>query len=119
MSGNQKSSAAPMINGTTDYQSICDNCGEIFGNHYGELKKVYSCPVKDSNGHRTYAYPNDHNHIGFWLAPGDCPAKGIGITLDSKPKTSSMAINDHTCPTCKNNRCSKTEKSCWKCGNKL
>lgn len=32
---------------------------------------------------------------------------------------SSTAINDHVCPTCKNTRCSKTEKSCWRCGNPL
>jgi hypothetical protein len=30
-----------------------------------------------------------------------------------------QAVNDHTCPTCKNDRCSKTEKSCWKCGSNL
>lgn len=29
------------------------------------------------------------------------------------------AINDHVCPLCKNNRCSKTEKECWRCGNPL
>ncbi len=26
------------------------------------------------------------------------------------------AINDYTCPGCNNDRCSKTEKSCWRCG---
>lgn len=26
-------------------------------------------------------------------------------------------INDHVCPSCKNDKCSKAEKSCWKCGN--
>lgn len=31
----------------------------------------------------------------------------------------SQAINNHVCPTCKNNRVSKTENSCWSCGNKL
>lgn len=30
-----------------------------------------------------------------------------------------VAVNDHTCKWCNNNRCSKTEKSCWKCGGKL
>lgn len=29
------------------------------------------------------------------------------------------AINDYTCPTCKNDRCSKSEVTCWLCGNKL
>ena len=33
--------------------------------------------------------------------------------------TSSAAINDHICKTCGNDRCSKTEKICWKCGGKL
>lgn len=28
-------------------------------------------------------------------------------------------INDHTCIACGNNKCSKTEKSCWKCGNPI
>lgn len=30
--------------------------------------------------------------------------------------TSSPLINDYTCTRCKNNRVSKTERSCWKCG---
>ena len=29
------------------------------------------------------------------------------------------AINDHVCPTCQNDKCSKSEKVCWKCGNPL
>lgn len=33
------------------------------------------------------------------------------------PATNSTSpINDHTCTQCGNNACSKTEKSCWKCG---
>jgi hypothetical protein len=27
--------------------------------------------------------------------------------------------NDHVCPLCRNTRCSKTEKSCWRCGADL
>jgi hypothetical protein len=30
-----------------------------------------------------------------------------------------VAINDHICPSCGNKRVSKSEKSCWKCGNSL
>jgi hypothetical protein len=43
------------------------------------------------------------------------------ITIDSPIETpsSSAVINDHICPTCSNNRCSKSEKTCWRCGNKL
>ena len=29
------------------------------------------------------------------------------------------AINDHTCPGCGNTRCSKSERTCWRCGGKL
>lgn len=36
-----------------------------------------------------------------------------------KPEVQTSAINNHTCPSCGNDRCSKTEKSCWKCGGKL
>src|SRR5271165_2392511 len=32
------------------------------------------------------------------------------------PASCKAAKNDHVCPSCKNDRCSKTEKSCWKCG---
>jgi hypothetical protein len=43
----------------------------------------------------------------------------------SKPETFVLpnavlaAVNDHICPSCRNDRCSKSEKSCWKCGNSL
>lgn len=30
-----------------------------------------------------------------------------------------IAINDFICKTCKNDRCSQSEKTCWKCGNLL
>ena len=32
---------------------------------------------------------------------------------------SGTPVNDHVCPTCQNNKCSKSEKLCWKCGNPL
>ncbi len=31
-------------------------------------------------------------------------------------KFMSPAVNDYTCPNCKNDKCSRTEKSCWLCG---
>lgn len=40
-------------------------------------------------------------------------------SIISNTSNPSAAINDHVCPTCKNNRCSKTEKKCWLCGNPL
>lgn len=39
------------------------------------------------------------------------------IVKDSS--TSNTIKNDWVCPTCKNDRCSKLEKICWKCGNNL
>jgi hypothetical protein len=30
-----------------------------------------------------------------------------------------IAMNDHACPSCGNDKCSKAEKSCWKCGASL
>lgn len=32
------------------------------------------------------------------------------------PAQSTKAINDYVCPACHNEKCSRTEKSCWKCG---
>lgn len=51
--------------------------------------------------------------------------KGIFIRHDpfekyiSNNSSTQVAVNDHVCPTCKNDRVSKTEASCWKCGGKL
>jgi hypothetical protein len=36
-----------------------------------------------------------------------------------KEVSATVAINNHTCPSCRNDRVSKSEHSCWKCGNKL
>ncbi len=30
--------------------------------------------------------------------------------------TTMGAVNDHVCATCGNDRCSRTERSCWRCG---
>lgn len=35
------------------------------------------------------------------------------------PMPEVVAINDHICPGCGNNKCSKTERTCWKCGGTL
>ena len=36
-----------------------------------------------------------------------------------EPSNVFTAINDHICRHCGNNRVSKSEKSCWKCGGSL
>ncbi len=38
------------------------------------------------------------------------------LVLDGAVNT---IVNDATCSKCNNNRCSKTENSCWRCGEKL
>jgi hypothetical protein len=45
----------------------------------------------------------------------DCWEKPVWIG-DRLP---SAIINNHICPTCKNERCSLSEVMCWRCGNKL
>lgn len=45
------------------------------------------------------------------------PTKQVESVLQSA--TSGPAVNDHTCPNCGNTACSKSERSCWKCGNVL
>ncbi len=40
-------------------------------------------------------------------------------TMQVAPVAKSDAVNDHTCPSCHNTKCSKTEKTCWKCGGAL
>jgi hypothetical protein len=39
------------------------------------------------------------------------------VCKEPSKETKSVLINDHVCPTCNNDRLSKTEKSCWRCGN--
>ena len=36
-----------------------------------------------------------------------------------KSTNSIVAVNDYTCPHCKNDRCSRSERTCWKCGGVL
>ncbi|MDD5374454.1 hypothetical protein [Acidithiobacillus sp.] len=47
-------------------------------------------------------------------------AKFLSLT-DPQPQllAPTKAVNNHTCPTCKNTKCSRTERLCWLCGNKL
>lgn len=50
-------------------------------------------------------------------SPGQLAAeltKNINDRLGELP-----AENNHVCPHCDNDKCSKSEKSCWKCGGKL
>jgi hypothetical protein len=48
----------------------------------------------------------------------DLEAYWIG-ELERQEASKKPAVNDHTCKTCGNTKCSKTEKSCWKCGEPI
>jgi uncharacterized paraquat-inducible protein A len=41
-----------------------------------------------------------------------------GIEKPAQASTTTP-INNHVCPSCRNDRVNKSEKSCWKCGNPL
>lgn len=74
-----------------------------------------------SNGAR----PSDDTRIGGYLSIGPEGIIPINptddwVAVDRKlTANQGVAINNHVCPTCKNDRCSKSERSCWKCGNAL
>lgn len=70
----------------------------------------------------------DTGPLAFVSYPGDRFREAVGygrvfVTNTTHPPSSvnanSVAVNDHTCPSCRNDKCSKTEKSCWKCGGDL
>ena len=44
---------------------------------------------------------------------------GMEEDTDVEVQTQTTVMNDHTCPSCGNDKCSKNEKSCWKCGSSL
>ena len=50
------------------------------------------------------------------ISPDGNPSDMVEVATTS---TSTVAVNDYVCPTCKNDRCSKSEKTCWKCGGTL
>lgn len=64
-----------------------------------------------------------------WACPCGIPTKSCTrhgadlpeetISLPAPLKATAAVVNDHVCPSCGNDRCSKQERSCWKCGNRL
>lgn len=41
------------------------------------------------------------------------------LVKDVVTSPTSAAVNNHICPCCGNDKVSKTERSCWKCGGNL
>lgn len=72
--------------------------------------------VPDFDDFKSYRHVGDH-------CEAELISQGSQSTQASQAKLSDFnnqkAVNDFTCPHCKNNRCSKSEKSCWLCGGKL
>lgn len=51
--------------------------------------------------------------LGVLTSPLKVTAK---LSTSTKAIKAGEAVNDYVCPACNNDKCSKTEKSCWKCG---
>lgn len=95
------------------HPNACPVCGFRKGDHY----QFGYCPTVDNRD--PFYYPptggrEPKNVRGRYGVP-----LTVKITTQASVSATGQAINDHVCPTCTNNRCSKSEKSCWKCGGKL
>jgi len=76
---------------------------QVTGAEFKTLEEAQKCSEKMNKDNRFWTYK----------VIGDREEFQKTITA------SGVAINDHVCPVCGNNRCSKTEKICWRCGNSL
>lgn len=47
---------------------------------------------------------------------GSCGINAPTLAKPNNPAVAAQPVNDHTCVQCGNTACSKSEKSCWKCG---
>jgi hypothetical protein len=122
------------INWHSDPSAICPVCQLPRGHHYNAFcvsakgmcpSYDYSMALKDAvpvpgpdqplgrYGVRIIYAPD-----GTWKFADPSEATPASTCHQVKDKVGAP-INDHVCPTCRNDRCSKTEKSCWKCGGKL
>ena len=52
-------------------------------------------------------------------ARGEVNYRIVKWTVRSGVITGPPPVNDHTCTRCGNKKCSKTEKSCWSCGEPI
>ena len=119
----------------SDSEALCPVCGFPRGHHYNAF-----CPTsKGTNPSYDYG-PGGLKDAVPVLGPSQ-PRGRYGVPIDYHPdgsweystdtvitKTTSCnavkanvgaPINDHVCPHCRNDRVSKVEASCWRCGGKL
>ena len=83
-----------------------DNSFDLFVQHRIKMQD-FSCDVWVSSGIQFIPQPIT---IPAPAGTMGCPTGPTG------PAGMAPAVNDHTCKFCGNTSCSKTEKSCWKCG---
>ncbi len=55
-----------------------------------------------------------------WADANTMKGQPLSISNPLPPKPNAIVIkDDHTCTMCGNTKCSKQEKSCWKCGSSI
>jgi hypothetical protein len=106
----------------SDYSLICPVCQIRRGAHYNGY-----CPRPDGLPPSTKVVPVGQTFELVPISGPDQPRGRWGIPIiygnapiaQTKNKDSNGLVNNHVCPTCKCDRVSKVEKSCWRCGGKL
>jgi predicted RNA-binding Zn-ribbon protein involved in translation (DUF1610 family) len=62
----------------------------------------------------------DGGCYGEWvLSMGEVSEEEFKAARMAKTTSTAEVMNNHTCPSCGNTGVSKSEKSCWLCGNSL
>ncbi len=102
-----------------DSQCSCPETGEVW-QYMGSTKDVHQFRHR-SFIHASMPFTDPvRAYDQFDIQVGDFDPYGSSSQgLDPSPNGAKPAINDHVCPGCKNDRCSKTERICWKCGEPL
>jgi len=97
----------------------------------GNKDQRYTINAIDNNGRHCRAYCADGSDCSFGNLDEQGCITGLVSTSDWKvisdvqpivsaaSTIATIAVNDYTCPTCHNTRCSKSEGKCWSCGNNL
>jgi hypothetical protein len=115
-----------------NYADKCGNCGATWSTHYinstpnlscapnGNQYFVLAAQTKPSNTQPGDMFGNPCAD-DFYARDDISTRKRIAKAIDTAKamNDNQPAINDHTCPTCKNTRVSKCERACWKCGGVL
>jgi hypothetical protein len=97
---------------TANITGLCGSC-RTHKNYQGcNLCFTNSIPPgKTSEDCELCSNPKSYEHADYLVIYG--PPKTVSHNATGP------AINDYTCPFCKNHKCSKKEKSCWRCGGEF